>query len=189
MRLGFTERGARPRQERRGALQEGPREGRGTRRNADRQAGGLRGARRRPRAEPAAAAAAAPRPDRAAPVASAHATAAVGTNRRRSSGPRDLRRRGAPARDGSRRRLARLRVASPCFTSTPSPRRSAHRSLRERAKENTRGPTPWTEAALPAPKTGAPTLASAAPPAFDVFVDDDCVHNAPQPDAPTTLRD
>ena len=62
-------------------------------------------------------------------------------------------------------------------------------SLRERAKENTRGPTPWTEAALPAPKTGAPTLASAAPPAFDVFVDDDCVHNAPQPDAPTTLRD
>ena len=64
-----------------------------------------------------------------------------------------------------------------------------HRSLRERAKENTRGPTPWTEAALPAPKTGAPTLASAAPPAFDVFVDDDCVHNAPQPDAPTTLRD
>ena len=62
-------------------------------------------------------------------------------------------------------------------------------SLRERAKENTRGPTPWTEAALPAPKTGAPTLASAAPPAFDVFVDDDCVHNAPRPDAPTTLRD
>ena len=36
-----------------------------------------------------------------------------------------------------------------------------HRSLRERAKENTRGPTPWTEAALPAPKTSAPTLASA----------------------------
>ena len=62
-------------------------------------------------------------------------------------------------------------------------------SLRERAKENTRGPTPWTEAALPAPKTSAPTLASAAPPAFDVFVDDDCVHNAPPPDAPTTLRD
>ena len=62
-------------------------------------------------------------------------------------------------------------------------------SLRERAKENTRGPTPWTEAALPAPKTSAPTLASAAPPAFDVFVDDDCVHNAPRPDAPTTLRD
>ena len=66
----------------------------------------------------------------------------------------------------------------------------AHRSLRERAKENTRGPTPWTEAALPAPKTGAPTLASAAPPAFDVFVDDDCVAApAPAPAAPTTLRD
>ena len=61
-------------------------------------------------------------------------------------------------------------------------------SLRERAKENTRGPTPWTEAALPAPKTGAPTLASAAPPAFDVFVDDDCAP-APAPAAPTTLRD
>ncbi|CAH0377726.1 unnamed protein product [Pelagomonas calceolata] len=63
-------------------------------------------------------------------------------------------------------------------------------SLRERAKENTRGPTPWTEAALSAPKTSAPTLASAAPPAFDVFVDDDCVAApAPAPDAPTTLRD
>lgn len=67
-------------------------------------------------------------------------------------------------------------------------------SLSERAKENTRGPTPWTEAALPAPKSGAPTLASAAPPAFDVFVDEDCsaaedLAEAPAAEAPTTIRD
>ena len=71
----------------------------------------------------------------------------------------------------------------------PRPRRLRRRSRRRSAAR--RPSTTRVDGVYVAPreKHNHSIAHAQAPPAFDVFVDDDCVHNAPQPDAPTTLRD